>query len=317
MNRTPAGFRSIATALSVTLTLALAAGAGCQENERSIPTVREKMEKTHINGQSKLTIGIGISQPLLSEQRNGVYSGFDVEIARYIAESLGYRVNGAFDGVDDAVTLVQLGTEKRIEALQSGDVDFVVAAFSMTEEREKDVSFAGPYLVTTQEVLIPVRLRDRIRTIDDLSGEGVRVCASGGSTSQQELIRLGIKPATRATVRECVDGILNNQYDVVSSDETILAGFRYQHPGQFEIVDMPFGATELLGVGVPKTDPHLRDLIAFFLHKSYLASRRGEANPWQAAYNATLGNYVKPGRKQPPPQNVPELVDFDDKTRSQ
>ena len=76
---------------------------------------------------------------------------------------------------------------------------------------------------------------------------------------------------------------------------------------------MPFGTSELLGIGVPIGDPALRDLVAFVLQKSYLAGRDGDASPWLTAYNRTLGPWLKAEKRQPQPLNVPELVDFDDK----
>ncbi len=309
MNQTAsrANFRSIATTFAVVLTLVLAAGAGCDgRQEPALPSVQEKLKESHIYGQSKLKIGVADFQPLMSVYENGVYHGFDVEIARYIAASLGYSG-------DDRIEWVQLSTENRIPSLQGGQVDLVVSSFSMTEERAKLVSFAGPYFVTTQEVLIRGELKDKIRTIEDLRDPAYRVCSSGGSTSEAELATHSVKALIVRDVGDCVKGMREGRYDVLSSDQTILAGFRSQYPTEFEIVDMPFGTSELLGIGVPITDPALRDLVAFFLQKSYLAGRNGQSSPWLSAYNKTLGPWLDTENSQPPPQNVPKLVDFDDK----
>ena len=84
--------RSVASTLAVALTLALAAAAGCDSRqEPELPSVQEKMRETHIYGQSKLRIGVATNEPLMGELRNGQHVGFDVEIARYIAASLGYE----------------------------------------------------------------------------------------------------------------------------------------------------------------------------------------------------------------------------------
>lgn len=300
--------RAVATVLAVTLTLTLAAGAGCEtRQDPKLPSVQEKIKSSHIYGQAKLRIGVATLEPLMGMRENGVYSGFDIEIARYIAESLGYAG-------DRNLEFVPLATEDRIPALQGGQVDLVVSSFSMTEQRARLVSFAGPYFVTTQEVLVPERMKGRIRTMEDLRNPAYRVCVSGGSTTEAELVQRGIRVQLVKTVTECLDGMRNKpyQYDAMSSDETILAGFRSRYPTEFEIVDLPFGTSELLGVGVPISDPDLRDLVAYFLHKSYQAGRRGESSPWQTAYNKTLGPWLGE-KEQPPPLDVPELVDFDDK----
>ncbi|MEV0327542.1 glutamate-binding protein [Micromonospora echinospora] len=298
--------RAIATALAVTLTLSLAAVAGCDSRqEPEFPSVQEKLRETQVHGQPKLRIGVAILDPLLDEEKNA-FVNFEAEIARYVAASLGYEG-------DRRIDLVPLATEDRIPALQSGEVDLVVSSFSMTKERESQVLFAGPYFVTTQEVLIPIRLKDRVRTIEDLRDPKLRVCASGGSTSEAELEEHGIRPRVVKNVSDCVRGIREGRYDLVSSDEAILAGFRSQFPTEFQIVDMPFGTSERIGVGVPIGDPALRDLVAYFLDKSYQQGRRDGSSPWLTAYHKTLGPWLKADLPQPQPLNVPDLVDFDDK----
>ncbi|MFC8846454.1 MULTISPECIES: transporter substrate-binding domain-containing protein [unclassified Micromonospora] len=301
--------RSVATTLAVALTLMLAAAAGCDSRqEPPIPSVNDKLRQTHIYGQPTLKIGVSTSGPLMGELRDGIHAGFDVEIARYVAAQLGYAG-------DHRIEWVPVSTEDRIPALQGGSVDLVVSTFSMTEERAKLISFAGPYLVTTQEAMVPNRLRDSIRTIEDLRDPRYKVCTSGGSTTEAELGRHQIRVFVVKEVGDCVEGILQGRYDAVSSDETILAGFLSRHPKDFTIVDMPFGTSEQIGVGVPISDPALRDLVAFFLDRSYQQGRKGLTSPWLTAYHRTLGPWLRQPKTQPPTLNVPELVDFDDKVR--
>ncbi|MEU4715276.1 transporter substrate-binding domain-containing protein [Micromonospora purpureochromogenes] len=300
-------FRSVATTLAVALTLTLAAAAGCNNRQDPpLPSVLDKLRESHIDGQPKIRIGVAATEPLMGELRNGTYVGFDVEIARYIAASLGYEG-------DQRIDFVSLATEDRIPALQGGVVDLVVSSFSITEERKKQVGFAGPYFVTTQEVMVPNRLKDKIRTIEDLRDPAYKICTSGGSTTEAELEKHQVKALVVKRVGDCVNGIREGRYDAVSSDETILAGFLSQYPTEFEIVDMPFGTSETLGIGVPIGDPALRDLVAFFLDKSYQQGRSGISSPWLTAYNRTLGPWMKAPKSQPQPLDVPKLVDFDDK----
>ncbi|MEU4680788.1 transporter substrate-binding domain-containing protein [Micromonospora sp. NPDC023737] len=309
MNESSTGLRvrSVATTISVALALTLAAAAGCDSRqEPELPSVQEKLRESHIYGQPKLRIGVASNEPLMGELRDGVHVGFDVEIARYIAASLGYEG-------DQRLEFVPVSTEDRIPALQGGTVDLVVSSFSMTEERKKLVSFAGPYFVTTQEAMVPVRLKDKIRTIEDLRNPAYKICTSGGSTTEAELEKHQVRTFVVKDVGDCVAGIRAGRYDAVSSDETMLAGFLSRYPTEFEIVDMPFGTSELIGVGVPISDPALRDLVAFFLDKSYQLERAGRASPWQTAYNRTLGPWLRAEKPQPQPLEVPKLVDFDDK----
>ncbi|MEU7920279.1 transporter substrate-binding domain-containing protein [Micromonospora zamorensis] len=312
LHRSPSQLRAIASTVAVALTLVLAAGAGCDSRkEPKLPSVKDKLAESHIYRQSTLRIGVARNEPLMGELQNGQHVGFDVEIARYIAGFLGYAG-------DQQLEFVPVATEERIPALQGGTVDLVVSSFSMTEERGKQVSFAGPYFVTEQEVMVTTRLKGKITTIEDLRNDDYKICTSGGSTSEAELKTHDVKALVVKTVGDCVAGILAGRYDAVSSDETILAGFRARYPKDFEIVDLPFGTSELLAVGVPLGDPALRDLVAYALDKSYREGQSGQASAWQIAYNRNLAPWlpVKEGqpRRQPQPLQVPKLVDFDDKT---
>ena len=261
--------RSVATTVAVAVTLTLAAAAGCDgRKEPDLPSVQEKLRESHVYGQAKLRIGVATDEPLMGDLRNGQHVGFDIEIGRYVAASLGYEG-------EQRLEFVSVATEDRIPALQGGVVDLVVSSFSMTEERKKLVSFAGPYFVTTQEVMVSTRLKDKIRTIEDLRKPAYKICTSGGSTTEAELEKRQVKALVVKDVADCVDGIREGRYDAVSSDETILAGFLATYPKEFEIVDLPFGTSELLGIGVPIGDPALRDLVAFFLQKSYQRAGTG------------------------------------------
>lgn len=298
--------RQVMTTIAVTLTLVLASAASCQgQNQPKQPSVLELREQSTISKRDKLRIGVSEDFPLMGYIDNGVRKGFDVELARYIATSLGF-------GSDERIEWVSLITEERVTALKQGRVDIVVASFSITPERQREVGFAGPYLITTPEVLIATEYADRIRTIPDLRKPEFRVCAAGGSTTEKTLIAKKIPFDEWSTAADCRDGILNGTYHAMLSDATILAGFRSQHPDELTMVGMPFGVDESLGIGVPLEDAALRNLITYFLAKSFDQAESGRSTAWQAAYNNNLGHWLGPA-EQPRPLNVPDLVDYEDK----
>src|SRR5690606_9942867 len=97
--------------------------------------------------EKKLTIGIKIDQPGLGLRKpDGTYAGFDVDVARYIAKELGVPESG--------ITFKEAQSANREPFIQQGQVDMVIATYSITDERKEKVSFAGPYLVTGQDILI-------------------------------------------------------------------------------------------------------------------------------------------------------------------
>lgn len=296
----PSRARTLISSVAVLLTIALLGTAASCTKEESTASVAEYLKKSHIYGKKKLRIGVMHDQPLMSyREEDGSYTGFDTDIARLIADGLGYSH-------EEEIEWVNVTVEGRIADLQGDTVDLVVASFTINDERSKLVSFAGPYFVTTQETLIRTADKNKIRTLDDLKTHSV--CVTGGSTSFRNLQALGITPHPLETDEECVEGVRKGIYDAASTDETVLAGFRYKYGDELTIVNMPFGDSEPLGIGVPLEDHWLKDVIGHILLKNY---QQHENSRWQAAYNSTLGKAL--GRKtQPAPLKVPELLDHDD-----
>jgi glutamate transport system substrate-binding protein len=133
-----------------------------------------------------LDIGVKPDQPGLGLQSSsGQYSGFDVDVARYVAKKLGAT----------KINFVPTVSANREAFLQQGKVDMVVATYSVTPERQKVVSFAGPYYVAHQDIL--VRANDNsIRKPDDLMG---KIAAdSRGSAPHYRQVRHPIPPVNGA-----------------------------------------------------------------------------------------------------------------------
>lgn len=121
-------------------------------------------------GVKDAVIGFGYKDPL-----SGEYSGMEVELAKKIASSLGY------EGVE--FTTVTAAT--RTELLDSGDLDCVLATFTITEERKKSWDFSTPYY--TDAVTVLVETANGITGLEGLVGKKIGV--STGSTSAYALAK--------------------------------------------------------------------------------------------------------------------------------
>jgi len=195
-----------------------------------------------------LTIGISFDQPGLGLKENGTYSGFDVDVARFIGKQMGYA--------PDQIKFKEAPTAQRENLLVGGQVDLVIASYSITEARKQLVDFVGPYMETGAGLL--VRQDSTITGVKDL--EGKVVCSASGSTSSRAITQI----VPSVTLREfdsfakCVDALQNSSVDAVTSDEVILAGLaaRPQSRGQVKLVGTPF-TTEDYGIGLHRDDPKL------------------------------------------------------------
>src|SRR5690625_5648509 len=97
-------------------------------------------------GGDSIRIGIKFDQPGLGYKDGDTFTGFDVDVATYIADQLGYS--------EDQIEWVEPPSPQRETMVQNEQVDMIVATYSITDERDEVVDFAGPYFVAGQDVLI-------------------------------------------------------------------------------------------------------------------------------------------------------------------
>ncbi|MCO6010699.1 glutamate ABC transporter substrate-binding protein [Actinoallomurus purpureus] len=220
--------------IGIAVTLLLAS-AGCGVAGGETPSV---------SGKDRLVIGVSKDQPGLGFRDGyGTYKGFDIDVARDIARRLGAK----------HLTFKPLASAEREGALRDGDVDMVVASYSITPQRKTQVVFGGPYYVAHQDIL--VRGTDTtVRNVRDLRGK--RLCQVTGSVSwrrvtEERKIDARLLPAS--TYGECLDDLTSGTVDAISTDDLILAGFAAQRGNQVRFVNAPF-SDEKYGVGLRSGD---------------------------------------------------------------
>ena len=132
----------------------------------------------------KITIGVKYDQPGIGFKgaTDDAPVGFDPEIGKILAASLGIDA--------DKITWKETISDNREPFLQKGEVDLVIASYSITPERRKVVGQAGPYYVTGQQLL--VKKGSDIKSVDDIKGK--EVCSVTGSTSLDNVEAKGAKP---------------------------------------------------------------------------------------------------------------------------
>lgn len=221
----------------------------------------------------KVRIGVKEDQPGLGflDAATGKRTGFDIEIARWIAASLGFA--------DDKIDFVAIPSANRESAIVNGDIDYYVGTYSITDKRKEQIDFAGPYFVTGQGLLVGTK-NTTIKSEKDLAGK--TVCSATGSTPIQNIKANypNTKTVEFETYSQCVEALKDGQADAVTTDEAILIGYAAQDPDNLKIVGKPF-TVEKYGVGLAKGDDALRG----FINKTFTDG----AKTWTAIYASTLG----------------------------
>ncbi|MFL0248133.1 transporter substrate-binding domain-containing protein [Candidatus Clostridium stratigraminis] len=125
-----------------------------------------KVDKIKKAGQ--LVVGTSADYPPYefhkSVSGNDEIVGFDIEIAKEIAKDLGVKL-----------VIKDMDFKGLLNALESGNVDMVLAGMTPTEERKQSVDFSNIYYKAAQTLVVRTEDKDKIKTIDDLNGKGLGV----------------------------------------------------------------------------------------------------------------------------------------------
>jgi glutamate transport system substrate-binding protein len=271
----------VALAAAGALTLAgCASGGGDAGGETTAtpepaPTFEEGTTMAALAEAGTITIGTKFDQPLFGQvDANGDPQGFDVEIAKIIAAKLGIP--------EDGITWTETVSANREPFIQNGEVDIVIATYTINDKRKEVVSFAGPYYLAGQSILVLADNED-IKNEDDLVGQPV--CSVTGSTPAANLEALGAEVVLTDTYSNCLEPLRNGSVVAVSTDNVILAGLAAQNEGEFKVVGEPF-TEEPYGIGLALDDTDFRMWINDVLEEAAADGR------YEDAWNATAGTVL-------------------------
>ena len=277
-------FALVAAGAATALALAGCAGGGgggeAEETPEAAPTFEAGTTMADLSEAGSITIGTKFDQPLFGlVGPSGEPEGFDVEIGKIIASELGIS--------EDNIEWVETVSANREPFIQNGQVDIVIATYTINDKRKEVVSFAGPYYMAGQSILV-LADNDDIESEEDLVGQPV--CSVTGSTPAAKLAEIGAQPVLTDTYTNCLEPLRSGQVVAVSTDNVILAGLAAQNEGEFKVVGEPFTEAPY-GIGLALDDTDFRMWINDTLEAAY------EDGRYEEAWNETAGTvlpYVEP-----------------------
>ena len=266
--------------------------AGCGDDKTETKASDAKFEAgttmAALNAAQKITIGTKFDQPLFGlKGLSGQPEGFDVEIAKIIVGELGIPA--------EKITWTETPSGVREEKIQQGAVDMVAATYTINAARKERVSFAGPYYVAGQDLMVK-KDNTTITGPESLKAAKAKVCSVAGSTPG-ERIKTYVDPAQLVlfdVYSKCADALRTGQVDVVTTDNVILLGLIDQEGGgAFKLVGKPF-TTEPYGIGIKKGDVKFCEFINSVLQKAVADGR------YTAAWDKTAGQVAGAAPAMPP-----------------
>ena len=218
------------------------------------------------------TINIGVfsdKSPFGYVDENGEYAGYDVYFAERIGQDLGVKIN-----------YVSTEAANRIEYLQTGKVDIILANFTVTEERAQEVDFALPYMNVALGVVSP---SDAV--IDSLDNVGAddEIIVISGTTAETYLEKNypDIKLQKYDAYAEAKTAIENGNAAGWANDNTEVIAFAIENEG-FTVGVPSLGDSDTIAPAVTKGNETLLN----WLNDEIKAI--GEENFFHADYEATL-----------------------------
>ena len=223
-----------------------------------------------IKESGKVNIGVfSDKNPFGYVDENGKYQGYDVYFAERIGKDLGVEIN-----------YVSTEAASRVEYLETGKVDIVLANFTVTEERAEKVDFALPYMNVALGVVSP-----EANVITDLSqiGSDDQVIVISGTTAETYLEKNypDIKLQKFDTYASAKTSFENGTGVAWANDNTEVIAYAIENPGY--VVGIPsLGSQDTIAAAVSKGNSSLLD----WLNDEIV--NLGKENFFHAAYEATL-----------------------------
>ncbi|MBF9002799.1 MULTISPECIES: transporter substrate-binding domain-containing protein [Vibrio] len=207
-------------------------------------------------GELKVCFEAGY-MPFEMKAKNGQFIGFDIDVAKHMARSIGVKyvpVNTAWDGI--------------IPALQTNKCDIIMAGMTITPERNLKVNFAQPYIVIGQSIILSSKLEGKIHSYKDLNNPKYTIATKLGTTGA-EAAKKYLPKAKLDLYDTEVDSVLqvtNGKADAFVYDFPYNAIYAAQHKDGIVHLSKPF-TYEPLGWAIRQNDPNFLNFLNNYLRQ--------------------------------------------------
>jgi polar amino acid transport system substrate-binding protein len=197
--------------------------------------------------------------PFEMTDKKGNYIGFDMDYGRRLAKAMGVKfvpVNTAWDGI--------------IPALTTDKFDIIMGGMTITQERNLKISFANPYIVIGQTILLNKRHADTVKSYRDLNDPKYILTSRMGTTGEQSIKRMIPKATYKGfeSEAEAAMEVINGKADAMVYDLPFCAVvYNQQGKGKVVFLDKPF-TYEPLAWAINQGDPDFLNFLNNFLRQT-------------------------------------------------
>jgi polar amino acid transport system substrate-binding protein len=226
----------------------------------SSPAFTQKVLSSIIK-KGEIRIGTSGTQPPFSmKAKSGELIGYEVDLAKALAKNMGVKLK-----------LVEMPFSDLLAALKAGKIDAVMSGMTMTPERNLEVLFAGPYILSGKTILTKSSIVDEISNASN--DKKYKIATLKGSTSV-EFVKNYMPKHELILVDKYNDGVemvLNNKADAMVADKPICVVTLMKNQGKDLVIsDKPL-TIEPIGMALPSDDPQFLNLVENYISSLQLS----------------------------------------------
>jgi len=243
----------------------------------STPAHADMLARIRTDG--KIRIAIGSSTPPYSYiDSSNQLVGSDVDTARLLAKDLGVKLE-----------IVRINNSDRIPTLLEHRADLVVAALSITPERERQIAFSVPYAQIL--IVIAAAHPPQLSSMLDLNGKTVGVLAN--SSNQQSLMHdaPGASVIPYAENDKLLAGYAAGEFDIISTPQSVLDAYNLTKPKRPLFIQFTQSVFDI-AIGMPNGEKTLRDWINAWVVSNLRNDNLG--NIYRKHHGASLPSTILP-----------------------
>ena len=191
--------------------------AACGTSEKDSSNSANGSNDGNKEAKKQLTMGTSADYPpfeFIDTAKGSEIIGIDVDIAKAIAEKLGYELK-----------VKDMDFGGLIQALRSGQVDLVLAGMTADKDRKKNVDFSDPYYTSKHMI---ISLKDNgIESLEDLNGKKIGVQLGTIQEDKAEEIKdeAGFQVESRNRIPDLIQEIKSGRFDAAMIEDTVGHGF--------------------------------------------------------------------------------------------
>lgn len=227
--------------MTLIMTLSLAACGG-NKDQTDMEYVKEK---------GTLVVGITDFEPMDYEDADGNWIGFDADMAKAFAESLGVEVE-----------FVEIDWDNKIMELDGKSIDCVWNGMTLTDEVTSAMDCSNAYCNNAQVVVVPIEKAAKYQTVDDLVDLAFAAEAGSAGEEQLELLELSLTPVK--TQADAVMEVASGTSDAAVIDSLMAGAMIGEGTGYDELTYTVALNSEEYGVGFRKGSDLVKALNDFF-----------------------------------------------------